>query len=101
MSSDGAPRAKEILSAMRARIRGAARSALARPAAREADAPGHADRLREGAVVGGDDEGPGVLAQRAFEHLERGQVEVVRRLVEEQQRRAGGDDRGERDAGPL
>src|SRR3954465_5458744 len=49
-----------------------------------------AERGRGGepAVVRGDDERAGPLRERGLEHLERGDVEVVRRLVEEQACRA-------------
>ena len=44
-----------------------------------------ADRVQEVAVVGDDDEGAPEVAQVAFDPLDRCDVEVVRRLVEQQQ----------------
>src|SRR3954466_9383782 len=46
------------------------------------------ERVAQPAVVRGDDERAGPLRERGLEHLERGDVEVVRRLVEEQACRA-------------
>src|SRR3954447_4012668 len=46
------------------------------------------ERVAQPAVVRGADERAGPLRERGLEHLERGDVEVVRRLVEEQACRA-------------
>src|SRR4051794_5999196 len=46
------------------------------------------ERVAQPAVVRGDDERPGPFRERGLEHLERGDVEVVRRLVEEEACRA-------------
>ena len=53
-----------------------------------------ADRLEEPAVVGDEDDGGVEVDQVALEPLERGDVEVVGRLVEQQQLRPGGERRG-------
>ena len=60
-----------------------------------------ADRLEEPAVVGDEDDGGVEAGQVALEPLQRGDVEVVGRLVEQQQVRAGGERAGQRGAGQL
>ena len=60
-----------------------------------------ADRLEEPAVVGDEDDGGVDTDEVALEPLERGDVEMVRGLVEEQQVGAGGERAGERGAGQL
>ena len=56
---------------------------------------------QEGAVVADGDEGPAALAQMRLEPGDGGDVEVVRRLVEQHQVRRLGDDPGQRRAPPL
>ena len=41
--------------------------------------------LEEGAIVGDEDDGAGVLAEEGFDPLDGGDVEMVGRLVEQQQ----------------
>ena len=55
--------------------------------------PVAADGLDQAAVVGGDHQRPAVGVQRRLDHLERVEVEVVGRLVEQDQLRARADDR--------
>src|SRR3546814_10752878 len=56
------------------------------------------DIVEEVALVTDDDELAGIAAQEAFEPHRRFEVEVVRRLVEQQQVGVGEEQRGERDA---
>ena len=51
--------------------------------------------------MGDQDDGGVELDQVALEPLQRGDVEVVRGLVEQQQVGAGGEGAGQRDAGQL
>src|SRR5829696_238133 len=60
----------------------------------EDDRPG-ADRLEQGAIVGDEDHGPLEGRERVLERLAALDVEVIRRLVEDQQVGAGGDQHGE------
>ena len=60
-----------------------------------------ADRLEEPAVVGDEDDGGIEVDEVALEPLQRGNVEMVRRLVEQQQVGAGGERAGQRGAGQL
>jgi hypothetical protein len=62
---------------------------------------GRADGLEEPAVVGDEDDGRVEGEQRFLEPLERLDVEVVRRLVEQQQVGLGGERPGERCAREL
>jgi hypothetical protein len=59
------------------------------------------DRLEEPAVVSDEDDGRVEVDEVALQPLQRGDVEVVRRLVEQQQVGAGGERAGERGAGQL
>jgi hypothetical protein len=43
------------------------------------------DPVCEGVVVGGEDDRAGIIRERLFEPLDRGEVEVVGRLVEDQE----------------
>ena len=64
-----------------------------------AQLPDPLDRsVEECAVVGGDEQGAGPPAEVLLEPLERADVEVVRRLVEEQQVGVRDDEPGERGA---
>ena len=56
-----------------------------RSASAERELPGRLDRVEEGAVVRDDDERAVVAAQGRLELLDRLEVEVVRRLVEEEE----------------
>ncbi len=60
-----------------------------------------ADRLEEPAVVGDEDDGGVELDEVALEPLQRGDVEVVRRLVEQQQVGLGRQRPSQRSAGQL
>ena len=60
-----------------------------------------ADRLEEPAVVGDEDDGGVEVDEVALEPFQRGNVEVVRRLVEQQQVGAGGEGTGQRGPGQL
>ena len=51
----------------------------------ERELPRRRDRFEEAAVVGDDDEGAVVAAERLLELLDRLEVEVVGRLVEDEQ----------------
>ena len=62
---------------------------------------GVADGLQEPAVVGDQDDGGVHLGERSLEPFERGDVEVVGRLVEQEQVRLRGQRAGERGAGQL
>jgi hypothetical protein len=62
---------------------------------------GRADRVEEPAVVGDRDDRARGGGERVLEDLERVEVEVVGRLVEQQQVGLGGDDGGDRRARPL
>jgi len=59
------------------------------------------DRLEEPAVVGDEDDGGVEIGQITLEPLERGDVEVVGRLVEEQELGAGGERTRQRRPGQL
>jgi len=71
----------------------------ARVAPSQVDPPVEAQRVAQAAVVRGDDERARPVRERRLEHLERGDVEVVRRLVEEQARRPAVTEDGELGAG--
>ena len=60
-----------------------------------------ADRLQKPAIVGDEDDGGVEVDEVALQPLERGDVEVVRRLVQQQQVGAGGKRAGERGPGQL
>ena len=62
--------------------------------------PGHG-RVEERPVVGGDEQRAAASPEVLLDPLERADVEMVRRLVEEQQVRVGDDEPGERGAGLL
>ena len=62
--------------------------------------PGHG-RVEEGPVVRGDEERPGSPPEMLLEPFERVEVEVVGRLVEQQQVRVGDDQAGQRRPGLL
>jgi hypothetical protein len=59
------------------------------------------DIVEEIAVVGDDEDGAGILPQMALEPVDRLGVEMVGRLVEEQQLRLLKQELAERDAAPL
>ncbi len=59
------------------------------------------DVVEKLAVVADDDQGAGVLGQPGLEHLERLHVEIVGRLIEDQQVGRAGEQLGEDDAIPF
>ena len=59
------------------------------------------DRVQQGTVVGDEQDRARERVERGLERLAALQVEVVRRLVEQEQVRARGDDEGEREPPPL
>ena len=81
--------------------RGRRRVALAHAAVAHLERARAADRLQEPAVVRHRDDRRRRLGERALQDLERVEVEVVGRLVEQQQVGAGGDDRRDRGARAL
>src|SRR5439155_354545 len=63
----------------------------------ELDDPGD-DSIEEGTIVRHDDDRSLICGQESLEHCEPGEVEVVRRLVEQQDVEAAEEDRRERGA---